>query len=295
VLVRQGSILGLILFIILVSGMAEYLGIEDGENVVYTDDSNFWQTWKAVEEVIRKLTEKASSFVDYTQSMGLSMNVSKTQLLLLANAGNVANISMMVDGNTITPSHNIELLGVKYDRKLSTTPHVRSLLTAVRQRASVVARLAIHLPRGKYLRQLAYGLVVGKFSHTLAAVATPRLPNADVNATTTWSKIQVAFNNVARSITGVRLRDQVNIPDLLDLAGIPSVNTMVVKAVAVEAWMCKSRNNGKDGARNYLRAVLFKDNKTKIGMKTCSVKTGNINVPLRGGGHLRGARNQRVE
>jgi hypothetical protein len=83
------------------------------------------------------------------------------------------------------------------------------LLADVRQRASVVARLANHLPRGAYLRQLSYGLVMGKFAHALAAVARPRLANASV----IWSKIQVAFNNVAR---------------------ITSVNRMLVKAVAVE-------------------------------------------------------------
>jgi hypothetical protein len=48
---------------------------------------------------------------------------------------------------------------------------MRLLLAAVRQRASVVARLANHLPRGQYLRQLAYRLVVGKFLHELAVVA----------------------------------------------------------------------------------------------------------------------------
>jgi hypothetical protein len=38
--VRQGSILGPILFIILTSGMAEFLGVREDENVVYEDDSN---------------------------------------------------------------------------------------------------------------------------------------------------------------------------------------------------------------------------------------------------------------
>jgi hypothetical protein len=88
-----------------------------------------------VEEVVRKLTEKAALFVDYTRSMGLSMNASKTQLLLSANAGNVANVTMTVDGNIITPSTTIKLLGVSYNRKLSTAPHVRSLLPVMRQRA----------------------------------------------------------------------------------------------------------------------------------------------------------------
>jgi hypothetical protein len=74
------------------------------------------------------------------------------------------------------------------------------LLAAVKQRASVVARLSNHLPRGEYLRQLSCGLVVGKFSHALADVARPRLEQED-NASVVWSGIQVALNNVARSIT----------------------------------------------------------------------------------------------
>jgi hypothetical protein len=85
---------------------------------------------KDVEEVIRKRTEKVASFVDYTRSMGLSMNASKTQLLLSAKAGNGANITMMVDGNAISPDNSIEILGIKYDRKLSTAPHMQSLLVA---------------------------------------------------------------------------------------------------------------------------------------------------------------------
>jgi hypothetical protein len=262
--------------------MAKYLGIGDGENVVYADNSNVWQSGKNVDEVIRKLTEKAALFVDYTRSMGLSMNASKTQMLLLANGGNVANITVMVDRNSINLSNTIELLGVRYDRKLSTAPHVRSLLAAVRQQASVAARLANHLPRGQYLRQLAYKRVMGKFSHALAAVARPRLSNEE-NASSTWSKIQVAVNNVARSITGVRLRDHVRIPDLLDRAGIPSANRMVVKVVSMEAWMCKSSSDGKDGVRNYVGAILFDDNKTDTGKMTRLAKTGKISVPLRGG------------
>jgi hypothetical protein len=158
---------------------------------------------------------------------------------------------------------------------------MRLLLAAVRQRASVVARLANHLPRGQYLRQLAYRLVVGKFLHELAAVARPRLSNKE-NALSTWSKIQVAFNNVALSITGVRLCDHVKIPHLLDMAGVSSTNRMVVKAVSMEAWMCKSSSDGKDGVRNCLGAILFDDNKTDTGKKMRLAKTGEISVPLRG-------------
>ena len=124
-----------------------------------------------MEEVSRKLAEKAALFVEYTRKMGLSMNAAKTQLLFSSRAGNVTNTTLEVDGSIIHPGDVIELLGVKYDRRLSTGPHSKALLAALRQRASVVSRLANHLPRGEYLRQLAYGLVIGKFSHALASVA----------------------------------------------------------------------------------------------------------------------------
>jgi hypothetical protein len=153
------------------------------------------------------------------------MNAGKTQLLLSSHAGNVSETTVEVDGNVIHPGDVIELLGVRYDRKLSTSPHIKSLLAAVKQWALVVARLANHLPRGAYLRQLSYGLVMGKFLHALAAMARPRLEQED-NASVTWTKIQVAFNNVARSITGARRRDHVTLKDLLDLAGIESANRM---------------------------------------------------------------------
>jgi hypothetical protein len=91
----------------------------------------------------------------------------------------VADTTVEVDGSVIYPSGVIELLGVKYDRELSTAPHLKALLEDVRQRASVISRLANHLPRGEYLRQLSYCLVVGKFSHALAAVARPRLEPED--------------------------------------------------------------------------------------------------------------------
>jgi hypothetical protein len=146
--VRQGSILGPILFIILTIGMAKFLRVKEDENIVYADISNVWQTGSTKEEVTRKLAEKASLFVEYTRRMGLSMNAAKTQLLFSSYAGFVSETTVEVDGIHIHPSDVIELLGVRYDRKLSTTPHMKSLLAALRQRASVVARLSNHLQRG---------------------------------------------------------------------------------------------------------------------------------------------------
>jgi hypothetical protein len=129
---------------------------------------------------------------------------------------------------------------------------------------------------------LSYVLVMGKFSHALAAVARLRLEHKD-NASVIWSRIQVAFNDVARSITGARRHNHIIIKDLLDLAGIESANKMVVKAITAETWSCYHSNNGKDGAQNHVGTILFSDNKTATAKTTRSFRTGQITVFLRGG------------
>jgi hypothetical protein len=75
----------------------------------------------------------------------------------------------MVDGKEVKASDSIELLGVSFDRKLTTKPHTKAMLIATKRRAAVISRLVNQIPRGAYLRQLARGLVNGKLCHALAA------------------------------------------------------------------------------------------------------------------------------
>jgi hypothetical protein len=85
--VRQGSILGPVLFLVLISNMAKALRIGNNENVVYADDTKIWQVGKTMTEVVDKLTEKAVRFAEWSRGSDLTMNAGKTQLLLSANAG----------------------------------------------------------------------------------------------------------------------------------------------------------------------------------------------------------------
>jgi hypothetical protein len=90
----------------------------------------------------------------------------------------------------------------------------------------------------------------------------------------------VAYNRVARSITGVRIRDRVSVSDLLERAGIPSMNAMVINAVATETWNCKHSSNGGNGAKNFVGAVIFDTGETV--KATWATLAGMARVPLRG-------------
>jgi hypothetical protein len=140
----------------------------------------------------------------------------------------------------------------------STRPQQAKLAAYLRQRASLIAH---HLPCGPFLRQLAYGLVLGKANHAVTSLVRPRLDeeqdahNADLRAA------QVTLNNVARTITGKKREDHIKVDRLLHDAGIPSLNQVSVKSTAMETWKAFHSRDGRDAERNLLGKAIFGSNK----------------------------------
>ena len=194
--IRQSTQIPLIKAVSILTRNMHILILTDRSIKTSMIDSAIWAIGDSVEEVIRLLTERSALFVQYTKGNGLALNASKTQLLLSKNAGNVGRVVVKVDGLDIAPSDSLVLLGVRFDRKFSTALFDSALQVDIGRRTSMVARLAHYLPPGEYLRQLAMGLVMGKSSHALAAVAAPQLsPEDPVKAA--HKKMQVHFNDVA--------------------------------------------------------------------------------------------------
>jgi hypothetical protein len=197
--------LGPLLFLVHVGDMQEYLGIGKDYNVVYVDDTCLWCYATSLPAAVAKLNSLAIRFSAFARESGLALNAGKTQLLFSAGSGNVNAAAVTVDGKKIVAKDTIEFLGVKFDRRFGTAKHEKALVAAVRQRASVIKRISNHLPRGENIRQLSTGLVVGKMSCALLAVYTPSLAATTgteaTKANAAYKAVQVAMNNVARSVT----------------------------------------------------------------------------------------------
>eukprot|EP00095_Tigriopus_kingsejongensis_P008063 maker-scaffold1786_size28077-snap-gene-0.3 protein:Tk08063 transcript:maker-scaffold1786_size28077-snap-gene-0.3-mRNA-1 annotation:"PREDICTED: uncharacterized protein LOC103497257 isoform X1" len=67
-------------------------------------------------------------------------------------ATDIASLSGVAKGDVVRPASENELLGVVLDDKLMSSPQEAIVAFVARQRASLVARLAQHMPRGEYLR-----------------------------------------------------------------------------------------------------------------------------------------------
>jgi hypothetical protein len=169
---RQGSILEPILFLALVADMPLHVGKDN--LVCYADDTAIWASAKSPDVVASVLEARASSFASYVASCGLILNTAKTQLMI-SGLKRGRDFTVMVGGDPIKPSSELELLGVSFDSALTTRPQQVRLAAAARQRASRIARLAHHLPRGPYLRQLAFGLFYRKLSYTITTIVPPQV------------------------------------------------------------------------------------------------------------------------
>jgi hypothetical protein len=93
----------------------------------------------------------------------------------------------------------------------------------------------------------------------------------------------------------MKLRDRVSIPNLLDLAKIPSVNAMVVKAVALDAWSYNCSTDGKDGAMIHVGSIIFDKTRSEDEQKD---ESGHVRPgcdPTKGEQHLHRTCGKRVE
>ncbi len=66
--------------------------------------------------------------------------------------------------------------------------------------------------------------------------------------------IQTAVNDCARAIIGSRRSDKLPIPALLEKAGVPSVNHLIIEQLAVETW--KGMNYESNGVRLPIGQIL---------------------------------------
>jgi hypothetical protein len=98
---------------------------------------------------------------------------------------------------------------------------------------------------------------MGKLAHCLPVVVQPRLPGSTRSIPEELASIQVAINNVARSIVGHRREDHIPIEDLLEAAKFMSLNQLVGCATAMAVWNAHVNDDGMAGTRNPVGNLMF--------------------------------------
>jgi hypothetical protein len=137
---------------------------------------------------------------------------------------------------------------------------------------------------------------MGQVAHSLPVIAAPRLLGSNKLIPEMLESLQVALNDVTRSVNRCKREDHVAVKTLLDSARYLSVNQLVVKSTSMVAWSAFVSSDGKDGTRNPGGRLLFDSNHIDTAARpTRATAAGAIRVQTRcltGAGHEREVRGE---
>ena len=269
--VPQGSILGPLLFLVMVANLPSYVTHGVPNNVkanmmCYADDSTLYASSKSITLLREELERMSNCMLTYCRDVGLVINGEKTQMMVSGIKSK--DFSVTVGKSQIYPSKELNLLGIKYDTNFNTTPYLHQLASDSKTRAAIIFRLSYSVPP-HLLKVFTNGLLVGKIMAAAPAVIPFRINNDDKGAITLTDKINCALKSAARTITRTRLTDKIRSEVILEKAGLRSLNEMVASTSATMVWKSKQWNDP-------LGKLLF-HNDTNIPVPNMTTRSANCN------------------
>ena len=254
--VAQGSILGPLLFLVMVADLPEFVtqGSSNSRMMCYCDDSTLTVIAKTKEMLKSELERKAERMIVYCSKNGLVINSGKSQLLISSKE----NFEVTVGNSVIKAQDQICLLGIDYDTNFSTAPYLQKLATEAKTRAAVIYRLSFGIPN-YLLKILTNRLLIWKIAAAAQAAIPFKIAIDDRAANFATDKINRAIKSAARTITKTSLKDMVSSEQVLQKAGLRNLNEIVASTSVVMVWKSKRLNDplGKVlfPKRNLLRPV----------------------------------------
>ena len=135
--VPQGSILGPLLFVMLINDLPSRLNT--CSTLMYADDTVLFYSSKDVNEIERALCRDLQLLESWLRDNSLFLNKSKTECVLFGTASRLSTVtkfSIYVSGSLIERVSEFKYLGVVLDESLSWTAHVKYILGKAGKRES---------------------------------------------------------------------------------------------------------------------------------------------------------------
>jgi hypothetical protein len=144
--VAQGSILAPILFSIFVNGLCDLM-ISICDVILYADDTTLIFAADTYEELEKNINEGLVTLSTWITNNKLSLNVMKSNYMVINISGRRINDLNIVYGETSLPRvKSTKILGVIFDERLSFKEHIEKISKKIKNRINFLSRVRHILP-----------------------------------------------------------------------------------------------------------------------------------------------------
>ena len=162
--VPQGSTLGPLLFITYINDL--HLIAHHCKVVHFADDTTLYHSNTDFNSAVRSINSDLLGIQEWLQCNRLSINVLKTNYMIITNRAIPADCLVKFGDNILTPVDSAKFLGVTIDNRLNFSTHAQHIKTRVARGIGVMKKFSHLVPRTT-LRSLYFSLV---YSHVMYAL-----------------------------------------------------------------------------------------------------------------------------
>ena len=205
--VPQGSILGPLLFTVLVSDISNH--IHDGSYHTYADDVQWHLKFKDTTAVsaFETANQVMEEIVTFSKNNFLKLNTDKTKYIIIGSQHNLKKLSgvqlppLIVNGDIIERKKEIKNLGIIFDENMSWNSHVNNIVSKAYGRLKQAYKFRNFLSVEARVNIIeTYSLSVFNYGDIIYQNISGRLAN----------KIQLSQNSCMRFVFGLRKYDHIS-------------------------------------------------------------------------------------
>ena len=159
--VRQGSILGPLLFLIFINDLCHSTLLL--ETILFADDTNLFYSHNNVKELFRTMNAELSHLNDWFCANKLSLNTDKTKYVLFHKAKSKGNLPLVlpdlfINNVKIKSENSLKFLGVMIDENLTWKTYVELGENKISRSIGILFKASRSL-NSKSLRSIYFALV----------------------------------------------------------------------------------------------------------------------------------------